>query len=582
MKNSIKLLLASVLCLFITQVSAQHLVMNNGALIHVQAGALLHVQGGITSRDAGADQGIITNFGQINLVNGAAGATFTNTGAASALPYRGSFYNTFNVTQADLNLNDGSYLFVQGDWDNDGIVTATNASHVAFNGVDQQFFRRYTNANAADGFGRVFINNSATAAAGGKVSLVNGTATSNFVVRDTLNFMNGIIETAFPLVTGNLVDVTNNTTGIITGYNTVPAITFEPDKYVLGFLRRAVSGATTYDFPVGGAYVDASTASTGEGLQNARIAFNAAVPVTTLTASFYQAPPAPIVESLCGATFNTVLNNGYWDINDPTAVVGATGYTTTLHNRDYTNAAANYAGLDEVLVWKKQGASPWTVIGVGNCDVNMFAYDVTRTGMSNFSLFGTDISPVLPFPVEMLPLTATSLTRSIRLNWQTASERNNKGFDIERSLDGTQFNKIAWVDGKGNSSQMQHYTLNDVNVSPNTLYYYRARQVDFDGGARFSNIVEGMIGGKSGFSATLYPNPTQGDLDLKINVEQDAKVSLKVYDAIGKLIINSDYSLKAGTHTISLEKVRTLAAGAYNAVITSGSEVITQKLTVIK
>jgi hypothetical protein len=82
-------------------------------------------------------------------------------------------------------------------------------------------------------------------------------------------------------------------------------------------------------------------------------------------------------------------------------------------------------------------------------------------------------SPTIVIPVTLLSFEAKANNKNILLNWSTATEINNKGFVIERSLNGIDFEKIGWMDGKLNSNQVTNYSYTDNFVQPNIVYHYR-------------------------------------------------------------------------------------------------------------
>jgi hypothetical protein len=97
-----------------------------------------------------------------------------------------------------------------------------------------------------------------------------------------------------------------------------------------------------------------------------------------------------------------------------------------------------------------------------------------------------------------------AMTEEVKLSWTTAQEINNKGFEVEMSEDGLAYQKIAFVEGLGNSLTSNIYQL--TTIQPNDAYY-RLRQVDFDGKFSYSPVVfvEGMVG-----KVVVYPNPNNG------------------------------------------------------------------------
>jgi hypothetical protein len=98
----------------------------------------------------------------------------------------------------------------------------------------------------------------------------------------------------------------------------------------------------------------------------------------------------------------------------------------------------------------------------------------------------TDLTSAV-LPVELTQFVAKVAGQKSALSWSTASEKNNEGFDIERSVDGTAFQKIGFVKGNGTTNQPQQYTYTDALVGAVT--YYRLKQVDTDGKFEYSKVV---------------------------------------------------------------------------------------------
>lgn len=157
--------------------------------------------------------------------------------------------------------------------------------------------------------------------------------------------------------------------------------------------------------------------------------------------------------------------------------------------------------------------------------------------VSNFSLQYFTNSSVLP--VELLTFAGQSTAQGNLLTWETATENNNEGFEIERSYDGKNFVKIGFVKGNGTTNVQQTYTfMDDTPLSKTT--YYRLQQVDFDKSKASSNII--TIETKD-FNKKLkiYPNPTnQQTLTLEIpesTVQKDSYgEGVEVYNNLGQLI----------------------------------------------
>ncbi len=125
---------------------------------------------------------------------------------------------------------------------------------------------------------------------------------------------------------------------------------------------------------------------------------------------------------------------------------------------------------------------------------NYFSQTIPDVQVINFQ--GTNLNVQLvptPTPVELVSFTAVKKESDIELNWSTATETNNKGFEVQRQsggLERTGWERIGFVEGNGTTSQVHSYSYRDENVQPGK-YQYRLKQIDFDGSTEYSNISRG-------------------------------------------------------------------------------------------
>jgi hypothetical protein len=166
-----------------------------------------------------------------------------------------------------------------------------------------------------------------------------------------------------------------------------------------------------------------------------------------------------------------------------------------------------------------------------------------------------------------------------KLTWSTATETNNKGFELERSLDGIKFTSIAFVASKGdngNSSSNLDYGYNDKAAVGVT--YYRLKQVDRDGKYNFSNVVTLTRKGGDIALSSVYPNPANAELNLKITSPRAEKLTIVVTDLTGKVVMQRAASVVTGDN-IATMNVSALAAGSYiiKAVCANGCETAVHK-----
>ncbi len=142
-------------------------------------------------------------------------------------------------------------------------------------------------------------------------------------------------------------------------------------------------------------------------------------------------------------------------------------------------------------------------------------------------------------PVELTSFTGKVVVNSINLYWNTATEVNNYGFEVERAKavsgnQNVQFAKVGFVEGNGNSNSPKSYSFTDGNVTSGK-YIYRLKQVDTDGQFEYSQEIEVSVDNLiNGYVLEQnYPNPFNPSTSIKFGFQQDTRAEVKVYNVIG-------------------------------------------------
>lgn len=149
-----------------------------------------------------------------------------------------------------------------------------------------------------------------------------------------------------------------------------------------------------------------------------------------------------------------------------------------------------------------------------------------------FKMYGTK-SVV---PVELTSFVASTSNGQVQLNWTTATELNNKGFEVQRSSSDNEFLTVGFVNGNGTTAQTNSYSFTDKNIVPG-VYSYRLKQVDFDGGYEYSYIVKVEIVAPCVFSLEQnYPNPFNPSTKINFSVAVDSKVDVTVFNVLGQQV----------------------------------------------
>jgi hypothetical protein len=334
----------------------------------------------------------------------------------------------------------------------------------------------------------------------------------------------------------NRVDVFNRTATSVSSGNI--------NSYIEGALRRYMpnSGGTgSYDFPVGTAL---------RGYERINFNFTAALPNTVDYWNIYFDNTSPATNISLGAECSCnyhaagllALNHGFWNVESSPASLASGIMNVTHYNRSYSNPT----GSGWTVMYNKTMnniPSDWLLnpVSASPC----IASPITAVQRNNLNVaalftsepvwFGTAQSQT-PLPVDLLSFESESRKSDILLKWTTASEKNNKGFELQRTLTPPDnFEKIEWLDGHGSTSTINYYDFEDKNVKPGANYFYRLKQIDFNGKIEYSKIVAGKIStAENDFN--IMPNPYSGTTNIIYNLNETARVKIEIINSMGQKI----------------------------------------------
>ncbi|MEN8194050.1 MAG: T9SS type A sorting domain-containing protein [Bacteroidota bacterium] len=184
-----------------------------------------------------------------------------------------------------------------------------------------------------------------------------------------------------------------------------------------------------------------------------------------------------------------------------------------------------------------------------------------------------------PIPVELTDFTAQTIEETkVRLNWQTATEVNNYGFDVERKVTSTslsmsegflsraesrKWKKIGFVEGHGNSYSPKHYSFDDNNIVGGSRFTYRLKQIDIDGTYKYSDEIYLVILPLQNKLFQNYPNPFNPTTKIMFALTEPQKIAIKIYNALGELVyLDASETFDAGFHEIEFN-ASNFASGVY-------------------
>ncbi len=282
---------------------------------------------------------------------------------------------------------------------------------------------------------------------------------------------------------------------------------------------------------------------------------------------------------------NEVKYQGYLT-NEPLDTT-ATVYCTTDSDPEKASWNINLALFDKAgesdKTWEVGDTLHVVFTNVVTGERNIFAYETLDPNVAGNPQIATE-----PFalPVEMVSFNAVSRDRSwgyeVMLDWKTASESNNLGFEIQRSLDAKTFEQIGFIAGAGSSATLQAYSFVDKDVTSGK-YYYRLKQTDTDGTVTLSDMQEVTLAAPERYElGQNYPNPFNPATEIMFKVKEAGRVQVTVYDILGRQVSQLvDAKLNAGIHKVSFDG-RALPSGMYLYVMKTAGYHEVKKMALIK
>lgn len=207
---------------------------------------------------------------------------------------------------------------------------------------------------------------------------------------------------------------------------------------------------------------------------------------------------------------------------------------------------------------------------------------LVRTVVSGVSpQYITPFNPEQIIPVELISFSAKVVNGQVLLNWTSASEKNNLGFEIEKFFS-DQWYKIGFVEGKGTTTNQSSYSFVDKNLKQGT-FSYRLKQIDFDGSFSYSKAVDVSVELPNQFALEQnYPNPFNPTTTIEYRLPEKSNITLKIYDVLGREIVTLvNEEKEAGIYRIDFDASK-LTSGVYYAQIYAGLFNQVKKMTLVK
>lgn len=210
-----------------------------------------------------------------------------------------------------------------------------------------------------------------------------------------------------------------------------------------------------------------------------------------------------------------------------------------------------------------------------------------RYGAGRVDAFDAYQQAVQEIPVELTSFTASVIRDEIKLNWSTATETNNYGFEIQRAYLHNEFGKspfapVEFVEGYGTTTESKNYTFTDKQLVSG-VYFYRLKQMDFDGSSTFSQEISVEIGSPIEFALMQnYPNPFNPVTTIEYSLAEKSDVKIIIYSILGEEIATIVNTAKEAGYHKQYFNASALPSGNYIYQIQAGEFIQTRKMTLIK
>ncbi len=280
----------------------------------------------------------------------------------------------------------------------------------------------------------------------------------------------------------------------------------------------------------------------------------------------------------------------------------ASTHIIQVSNNQFSPATVN-AIVGDVIEWDwiegfhtttsltiPSGAATWDQ-QLNDGGVTTFTYTVTKAGTYNYQcnfhaslgMVGTiNVTGALPVILSSFGVSPGKANAAV-VAWATATEQNTDHFDIMRSIDGNNFQKIATLPAKGNSSALTNYAYTDNSLPAAYRYiYYSLSIIDKDGRQTLSDIkVFRNANGTAKLIVSLSPNPISrpGHLMLQFNSEKNNTMHAQLFDASGKLVKQDDLTAVAGLNNGHFH-IGDVAPGTYTIIFTMDAQKEMYKIVV--
>jgi hypothetical protein len=353
-----------------------------------------------------------------------------------------------------------------------------------------------------------------------------------------------------------------------------------------------MEGDTPVSYASVGFYLNAASVGTSFAVLRNNIIINNIVP-TNASANVYINSSYAVIDGNNART-QLISNNNLLYVGDTSAFVGQIGRIlggTVTNAKTITDwrtvAQSDSESVSKMVNFINGSGGDLHLTGASIADpaltaapISWIVDDIDRDARHAITPYMGGDESLFPIPVQLTAFTAAQKGSNVILNWTTATELNNAGFEVEKSSNGVVFNKVGFVKGNGTSTDITVYSYTDIGAAG--ISYYRLKMIDFDGSYEYSDLVEVSFIINDYLLEQNYPNPFNPSTVISYTIPSDSYVRLAIYNTLGEevaLLVNSE--MKTGSYNINFSGER-LASGFYFYKIEAGAFVSVKKMLLIK
>ena len=515
-------------CNSITMGNPNH---SSGATLTISSGTVT-VSGNITMSGSSSENSIVfSGAGLLNIGGTMSGGSFT--AGTSTVNYNGAAQTVGSYTYNNLTLSGSGVKTISGVTVN-GVLTMAGTATVS----------------AAPTYG----SSSSVVYAGSAAQTTGAEFLSTMLRPVTINNSNGVTLNSNKTVNGTLTFTSGN---LYTGSYTL----------TLGS-TASLAGEKTDSYLVGKLITTKTVGTSASTMGNIGLSIAAGTPT---------------VDNVTVTRISGVAPTGTGDkANRSWAITSTSSASRDLTFSWVSNDDGNVDLTNAIVFLSTNSGTSWTSVS-GALDVSS-SRSITASGqtLSTSSSLFTIGDAATPLPVELTSFTSSVNANVVTLNWATATEKNNYGFDVERLATGQSWVKIGFVQGAGISNAVKQYSFVDKNLAAGS-YSYRLKQIDNDGTFKYLPAIEVSVGAQPvSFSIGNYPNPFNPSTIIRYSLPSNAFVNISIYNMLGQKVVTLvNQNMEQGVHEVSFN-ASSLATGAYIYRIEAGSYSATKKMLLLK